>query len=144
MWKSSAHVILSDLRENAGFMGHTASDEALQHPAVRAYVQPAIGDVMSFSDSYRYIHSFCLSYLLFVCLKKKVGKMASQQLKKCVSLWPLHYGWWLTWLLCCLFVSVSLWECFAPAWLFSLKRKAELMFPVVRVQQTQHLRSWGS
>ncbi|XP_051735764.1 tensin-3-like isoform X3 [Ctenopharyngodon idella] len=42
-----------DLRENAGFMGHTASDEALQHPAVRAYVQPAIGDVMSFSDSYR-------------------------------------------------------------------------------------------
>ncbi|XDV26405.1 hypothetical protein PO909_030135 [Leuciscus waleckii] len=39
-----------DTRETAGFMGHTASDEASQH---RAYVQPAIGDIMSFSDSYR-------------------------------------------------------------------------------------------
>ncbi|KAK7162377.1 hypothetical protein R3I93_006617 [Phoxinus phoxinus] len=39
-----------ETRETAGFMGHTASDEALQH---RAYVQPAIGDIMSFSDSYR-------------------------------------------------------------------------------------------
>ncbi|KAG1927456.1 tensin-3-like [Pimephales promelas] len=39
-----------DTRETAGFMGHTASDEALQH---RAYVQPAIGDIMCFSDGYR-------------------------------------------------------------------------------------------
>lgn len=74
MWKSSARVVLSDLRENIGFMGHTASDEALQHTTVTAYVQPAIGDVMSFSDSYRYIHSFCLSYLLFVCLKKRLER----------------------------------------------------------------------
>ncbi|XP_048020985.1 tensin-3-like [Megalobrama amblycephala] len=47
-----------DLRENIGFMGHTASDEALQHPTVTAYVQPAIGEVMSFSDSYRSPQSF--------------------------------------------------------------------------------------
>ncbi|XP_067308400.1 tensin-3-like isoform X2 [Pseudorasbora parva] len=43
----------NDTRDNAGFMGHTASDEALQHPTHRMYVQPAISEIMSFSDSYR-------------------------------------------------------------------------------------------